>query len=151
MPVTSRTLVTRRTPPTQPRWTIEVDGVGDEEVGDLGVEPLPGHRGVHGEAAEDALRRVGVDRAHRAVVALAHGQEHGKHLGAPHLADDHPVGVHPKAGAHDVGEGERADALGVGLAGLEGLVVGMEVVEVLEADLERVLDRDEPLLGAGSR
>ena len=71
----------------------------------------------------------------------------GQDLGAADLADDHPLGVHAQRGADEVGEGERADAFGVGLAGLERLVVGVEVLEAFEADLEGVLDRDEPLVG----
>ena len=59
---------------TQPRDVHDqVHRVGHQKVGDARVEPLAGHGAVHGQAAEHALGRVRVDRAHRAGVALAGG------------------------------------------------------------------------------
>jgi len=46
------------------------------------------------------------------------------------------VWVHAERGANEVGEGDCADAFGVGLAGFERLVVGVEVLEAFQADLE---------------
>ncbi len=77
-----------------------------------------------------------MDRAHGPVVALRHRQEHREDLGAPNLTDDHPLRVHPQCGSDQVGECEGSDPLGVGLASFEGLVVGVELVEAFEADLE---------------
>lgn len=88
-----------------------------------------------------------MDRTHRPVVALRHGQEHGQHLGPSNLADDHPLRIHPESGPHQVGERERSDAFGVGVSRLEGLVVGVQVVEAFQPDLERILDGDQSLLG----
>ena len=82
-----------------------------------------------------------MDRAHRAVVALAHGVEHRDDLVAPDLADDHPVGVHAQAHPHEVGGGDLADALDVRLAGFERDAVGVELGEPVEPELELGLDR----------
>jgi hypothetical protein len=114
----------------------QVDGVGDQQVGDVGLEAFARHRRVHREAAEHALGRIGMDRAHRAVVALRHRQQHRQDLLTADLADDHPIGVHAKRLAHELGEGELRRSFGVGLPGLEAFVVGVEIVEPVEPDLE---------------
>jgi hypothetical protein len=72
----------------------QVDGVGHEEVGDVGDESFRGHGPIHGESTEDAFGGVGVDRAHRAVVALARSgvmAPYGRHLAEPDLPHRHGV------------------------------------------------------------
>ena len=49
--------------------------------------------------------------------------------------------------AHEVGGGDRTDALDVGLPGLEGDAVGVELGEAVETEFELGLDGDDPLLG----
>ena len=88
-----------------------------------------------------------MDRTHRSVVALAHGEEHREDLGAANLADDDPLRVHAQRRADELGEAEGPDAFGVGFTGFERLVVGVEVLEALESDLQGVLDCDEALVG----
>ncbi len=123
----------------------EVHGVGDHQVRDLDVEAFRGHRHVHLQAGEHAVAGVGVDGAHRPVVALRHGEHHRQRLGAADLADDDPVGLHPQPRPHQAVHRELADAFEVGVAGFEVDVVGVQLGEVVEADLEGVLDGDDPL------
>src|SRR3546814_20071208 len=66
---------------------------------------------------------------------------------APDLAHDHAIGVHAQAPAHEVGKRHLALALDVALPTLERADVGVEVGVAVEAQLEVVLEADEPLLG----
>ena len=68
-----------------------------------------------------------------------------KHLFAAGLADDHPVGAHAQRPAHQLGQADPALALQVRLAGLQRHHVGVELGEAVQAQLEGVLDGDEPL------
>ncbi|MEZ5265166.1 MAG: hypothetical protein R2755_26080 [Acidimicrobiales bacterium] len=114
----------------------DVHRVGDHQVGDLDRKALRGHRHVHLQAGEHAHARIGVDGAHRAVVALRHREHHRQHLGAADLADDHPVGLHPQTRAHQAVHGELADAFDVGFSSFEIDPVGVQGGEVVETDLE---------------
>ncbi len=124
----------------------EVDSLGHQAVGHHRVEALVGHRRVHHQATEHALRRLCVNGAHRPVVALAHGQEHGQHLLAADLADAYPLRVHAQPRAHEVGHGELADAFDVGRSGLQGHDVRVKIPEAIQAQLEAVLDGDDALV-----
>ena len=86
-----------------------------------------------------------MDGGQRAVVALGHRVEHGDDLVAEHLADDDPARVHPQRAADQLGHGDRAVALHVGQPLLERDHVGVQLGEVVEAQLQGPLHGDEPL------
>ena len=85
-----------------------------------------------------------MDGAHRPVVALGHGVEHGDHLVAEDFADDHPRRVHAKPQADQFGQTDPAFAFGVGVAGFHRDHVGVAFVELVEAELAVLLDGDQP-------
>src|SRR3546814_7027803 len=66
---------------------------------------------------------------------------------APDRAHDHASGIYAQAPANEVGKQHLALALDVALPALERDDVGGEVGVAVEAQLEVVLDGDEPLLG----
>ena len=68
----------------------EVDGAGDQEVGGVLGQVLGRLDGVGGDAVEHLGGGVRVDGGQRAVVALAHGVEHGDDLVTQDLTDDDP-------------------------------------------------------------
>ena len=90
-------------------------------------------------------RRVRVDGRHRALVARVHRLEHVERLGAADLADDDPVGPHAQRVAHELADRDLALALDVLRPRLEP-----EHVLLVELELGRVLDRDDPV-GLGDR
>src|SRR5205085_680855 len=65
---------------------------------------------------------------------------------ATDFAENHAVGVHALAHADQVPRRHRADALNVGLAGLQRFAVRMELREPIEPELELGLDCDDALL-----
>ena len=80
-----------------------------------------------------------------------HGVQHRDDLGAADLADDHPVRGHPQRPPHQLGQGDLPLALDVGLPRLHRDDVGVGAGVPVQAQLERVLDGDQPLVAAGSR
>ena len=79
-------------------------------------------------------------RRERAVVAGVHRLEHVERLGAANLADDDPVGPHAQAVPDEVADRHLALALDVRRAGLQP-----EHMPLMQAELGRVLDRDDPV------
>ena len=77
----------------------QLDGAGEllqnHARGNLEV----GHHHHGFEARERVARRVGVDRAHRALDAGVHRLQHVERFGAAALADDDAVGPHTERGA----------------------------------------------------
>ena len=65
----------------------------------------------------------------------------------PDLTHDHPVGVHAQAPAHEGGQVDLALALDVLLPGLQRHHVGVQVGVAVHAQLEVVLDGDDPFVG----
>ena len=63
------------------------------------------------------------------------------------LTDDDPVGVLAQRRSHTVGQGRFASTFDVGAAPFPHDLIGVEVREPVEADLEAVLDRDHAFLG----
>ena len=125
----------------------EVHGVGDHQVGDLDIEAFRCHGHVHLEPGEDPEAGVGVDSAHRPVVALRHRQHHRERLSAPNLSDDDTVGLHAKAGPNESMHRELADAFEVRISRFEVDAVGVQVSEVFEPDLQRIFDGDNSFVG----
>ena len=64
-------------------------------------------------------RDVGVQRAHRAVMAGIHGLQQVERLGSAHLADDDALGPHAQAVLDEIAHGDLALAFEVGRPGLE--------------------------------
>ena len=85
--------------------------------------------------------RVGVQRAHRAVMAGVHGLQQVESLRAAHLADDDALGPHAQAVAHQVAHGDLALALEVGRTGLQ-----THDVRLLQLQFGRVLAGDDALV-----
>ena len=123
-----------------------VKGVGDEHVHDVDGQAGVRHADVRGQLRERRPGAVGVQRAHGAVVALAHGQHHGERLGATHLTDDHPIRVHAQGHACERRQIDRSATLDVGAPGLQRLVIGMQIGEPIDSQLVRVLDGDDALV-----
>ena len=92
------------------------------------------------EPDERVARVVRVQRAHRARVPGVHRLEHLVGLGPAHLADDDAVGAHPKRVHQQVAHRHLARALRA-----HGSRLQPDHVRLLELQLRRVLDGDEPL------
>ena len=93
------------------------------------------------EARERLARVVGVQRAHRAVVAGVHGLQQVERLGSAHLADDDALRPHAQAVAHQVAHGDLAFAFEVGRPRLQP-----HHVRLLQLQLGRVLAGDDALV-----
>jgi hypothetical protein len=101
----------------------------------------PAHGDHRFEAGERLARVVGVQRAHRAVVAGIHRLQEVERLGSAHLADDDALGPHAQAVAHEVAHGDLALALEVGRARLQA-----HHVRLLQLQFSRVLAGDDALV-----
>ena len=93
------------------------------------------------EAGEGVAGGVGVNRGHAAVVAAVHRLEHVQGGGVTDLADDDPVGAHPKAVAEELPDRKLSPPLDIGRTELHRHQVGVPHLE-----LGGVLDGDHPLL-----
>ena len=71
------------------------------------------------DAVECLARRVGVQRAHGAVLARVHRLQHRHDLGPPDLADQDALRIVPERVRDQVMQRDGADAFGVRLPGLE--------------------------------
>ena len=133
--------VTRREPSTRRReLDDQVESARDllpdrcERHVDAGCE----HKRL--QAVQALARRVRVDRGERALVTGVHRLEHVHRLRASDLADDDAVGPHAQRVPDELADAHLALALDVRRAGLEA-----DDVPLLEPELGRVLDRDDPL------
>src|SRR5207302_92771 len=120
----------------------EVDGGCDLRAHRLERDVDGGHHHHRLEAGQRVARRVGVDGRHRTVVPGVHRLQHVQRLRTADLADQDPVGPHPKAVAEELADGQLALAFHIGWTVLEG-----DDVRVLDLQLRRVLDRDHTLVG----
>ena len=118
----------------------QVDGALDLLAHRLGRQLEAGHRHHVLEPRQRVARGVGVDRAHRAVVAGVHRLQHVDRFLAADLAEDDAVGPHAQRVLDEVAHGDLALALDVGGAGLEA-----HHVRLLQLQLGRVLDRHRAL------
>ena len=100
---------------------------------------------AHGDHRFDAgqafARAVGVDRAHRAVVAGVHRLQQVEDLRSAHLADDDALGPHAQAVLDEVAHGDLALAFDVGRAGFE-----THHMRLLQLQLGRILAGDDALV-----
>ncbi len=96
----------------------------------------------HGFAARQRFARiVGVQRAHRAVVAGVHGLQQVERLGSADFADDDAFGAHTQAVADQLAHGDLAFALDVGRPGFQP-----HHVRLLQLEFGRVLAGDDALV-----
>ncbi len=72
-------------------------------------------------------------------------EEQVERLGIAHLADDEPVGAHPQRLLHEAAERDLAGALEARLPSLQRDEVGR-----VDGELERLLDRDDAVIAAGT-
>ena len=137
--------------------TAAVRCLGDEhdeiqskrgELQDVASRPVASARPcVHREAGEDRERRIGMDRAHRPRDALGHCFQHVDHFRAAYLTDDDSPGDEPLDRSGQIGQHDRAGALGVRLAfhQREDVVVTARVP--IEMQLGFLFEHDDPLVG----
>ena len=117
--------------------------------------------GDHGFAARQRFARiVGVQRAHRAVMAGVHGLQQVERLGSADFADDDAFGTHTQAVAHQFAHGDLAFAFDVRRAGFQphhmrllqlklgGVLAGDDALVVLDIVGQAVQQRG--LAGAGT-
>ena len=102
-----------------------------------------GHQHHDLEARQRITRGVRVHRRQRAVVASVHCLQHVERLASTALADQDAVGAHAQRIAHEIADGDRALSFAVGGSDLERYQVRM-----LQAQLGRVLDRDQAFIEA---
>ena len=86
-------------------------------------------------------------RAHRAVVALAHGQQHRKCLGTANLADDHAVWIHAQRHASEIGKSNFALTFDIGGSRLQSVMIRVQMLEVVETQFVCIFDRDQAFAG----
>ena len=122
------------------RLNDHVDRTDDHLADRLGRQAVTAHRDHRLHPADGLARGVGVQRAHRAVVAGVHGLEEVEGLRAADFADDDAFGTHPQAVLDQVAHGDLALALKVRGAGLQ-----TDHVRLLELQLGGVLARDDAL------
>jgi hypothetical protein len=75
-------------------------------------------------------------------VAGVHGGQQVERFGASDLADEQPVGPHAQGVAHEIPDGDLADAVGRRRTALEA-----DHVRSVETQFGGVLDGDDPLAG----
>ena len=107
----------------------------------LGGSAIAAHHDHRFETAEGLARAVGVQRAHRAVVARVHGLQQVERLRSAHLADDDALGPHAQAVLDEIAHGDLAFAFEVGRARLE-----THDVRLLQLQLGGVLAGDDALV-----
>ncbi len=119
----------------------DVDRIGDHLADGLRGQREAAHGDHRFQTGKRLARAVGVERAHRAVVAGVHGLEQIERLRSAHLADDDALGPHAQAVLDQVAHGDLALALDIGRAGLETDHVGL-----LQLKLGGVLGGDDALV-----
>jgi hypothetical protein len=93
------------------------------------------------ETAEAPTRRVGVERAHRPVMACVHDLQQVEGLRSAHFAHDDAVGAHTQAVLDEVAHGDLALAFELGRARLES-----HHMRLLQLELRGVFASDGALV-----
>ena len=118
----------------------EVERGGDVAPDRAQRQLVARHQDHRLEAVESVAGRVRMHGRERALVARVHRLEHVERLGAANLADDDPVGPHPERVPDEIADRDLPLALDVLRPRLEP-----EHVPLVELELGRVLDRDDPV------
>src|SRR5579872_3317169 len=91
-----------------------VDG-GDDHLADgAGRQGVAAHCDHGFDAAHRLARRVGVQRAHRSVMAGIHRLQQIERFGSAHFADDDALGPHAQAVLDEIAHGDLAGAFEIG-------------------------------------
>src|SRR5690606_27010542 len=97
----------------------DVDRTDDDLAHRLLRQYITAH-GDHGFHAVEALARaVGMDRAHRTVMARIHGLQEIEHFRPAHFADNDAFGTHAQAVLYQIAHGDFAFAFQIGRAGFQ--------------------------------
>jgi hypothetical protein len=118
----------------------DVDRADDHFADGLRGQAIAAHGDHRFQTADGLARRVGVQRAHRAVVAGVHGLQQVERLGTAHLADDDPFRTHPQAVLHQIAHGDPAAAFEIGRPSLQA-----HHVRLLQLQFGGVFAGDHPL------
>ncbi len=118
-----------------------VDGAAQHLANGARRQRIAAHGDHALDAADGLARAVGVQRAHRAVVARIHRLQQVECLGAAHLADDDALRPHAQAVLDQVAHGDRALALKVRRTGFK-----THGVRLLQLQLGCVLTGDDALV-----
>ena len=142
VPITSVMWVMRREPSRRrATWTMTSIEVAIISRMVFGGQREAAHGDHQFEARQRLARAVGVERAHRAVVAGVHRLQQVERLRSAHLADDDALGTHAQAVLDQIAHGDLALALDIGRARLE-----THDVRLLELQFGRVLAGDDALV-----
>ena len=101
------------------RLDDDVDRGADHLADGLRRQREAAHGDHRFDAGQRLARRVGVQRAHRAVVAGVHRLQQVERLGSAHFADDDALGPHAQAVLDQVAHGDLAFAFEVGRPGFQ--------------------------------
>jgi hypothetical protein len=119
MPITSVMWVMRREP-SRRRCAWMMTSI-DEQI--ISRRVFEGSEAAHGDhrfdTAQAFARGVGVERAHRAVMAGIHRLQQVEGLGSAHFADDDALGPHTQAVLDEVAHRDLPVALDIGRPGFE--------------------------------
>ena len=121
---------------------------------------IAAHRDHRFDARERLARAVGVQRAHRAVVAGVHGLQQIECFGPADLADDDSFRPHAQTVAHQVAHGDLAFAFEIGRTRLQahrvrllklqlgGILAGDDALAIIDVAREAVEQRRLARAGA---
>jgi hypothetical protein len=124
------------------RLDDDVDRADDHLLDGLRGQAVAAHGDHALDTADGFARAVGVQRAHRAVVAGVHGLEEIERLGATDFTDDDAFGTHPQAVLDQVAHGDRARTFQVRRPGFQA-----HHVRLLQLQFGRVLAGHDALGG----
>src|SRR6202012_5921380 len=119
----------------------DVDGTDDHFADGFHRQLEAAHRDHGFETRHGFTRRVGVQRAHRAVMAGVHGLQKGESFGSAHLADDDAFGTHTQTVPAQIAHGDLALPFEIGRARFE-----THHMRLLQLEFGRVFAGDDALL-----
>src|SRR5499426_4489021 len=119
----------------------DVNRGADHFANGLRRQRIAAHGDHRFETRQGLARVVGVQRAHRTVVAGVHRLQQVERLGSAYLADDDALGPHTQTVAHEITHGHLAFAFQVGRPGLQA-----HHVRLLQLQLGGVFAGDDALV-----
>ena len=142
VPITSVTLVMRREPSRRrSAWTMTSTEPTIISRMVLDGRLKPPMVIMRFETGESFARAVGVERAHRAVMARVHGLQKVERLGSAHFAHDDAFRTHTQTVADEIAHGDLALPFEVGRTGFQAHDMGL-----LELQFGGVLAGDDALV-----
>ena len=119
----------------------DIDGTADHFPDRARRKRIPAHRNHRFKARERFARHVGVQRAHRTVVAGVHRLQQVEGFRSAHLANDDPLGPHAQTIAHQVTHRDLALAFEVRRPRLQ-----TDHVRLLQLQFRRIFAGDDALI-----